>query len=198
MSDPVFRPDPTAHNSESFDDAVLPHLNAARRLARWIMKNDHDAEDVVQEASLRAFRYFRTFNGGNGRAWFLRIVRNTCSHWHRRKTQGLTDLFDEEQHSTMSPVNDPETLLLQSDTASAIKRAIAGLPDRSRELFVLREVEGLSYRNMADAMDIPMGTVMSSLSRARRALRGALPNHLNPSGTRPATRRRQEAETVLA
>jgi len=82
----------------SFDEVVLPHLDAAYRLARWLMRNEHDAEDVVQEASLRAFRYFRTFAGGNGRAWFLRIVRNTCYGWPGRSFQALTDLFDEEQH----------------------------------------------------------------------------------------------------
>ena len=80
---------------ESFDDVVLPHLDAAYRLARWLMRNEHDAEDVVQEASLRAFRYFRTFTGGNGRAWFLRIVRNTCSGWRGRRFEALTDPFDE-------------------------------------------------------------------------------------------------------
>ena len=194
MNNQMTRPGATPQHSESFDDVVLPHLDAAHRLARWLVKNEHDAEDVVQEASLRAFRYFRTFTGGNGRAWFLRIVRNTCSRWHGQQTHAVTDLFDEEQHSTTSPMNDPETLLLQSDTASAIEQAIADLPDRSRELFVLRELEGMSYRNMADAMDIPMGTVMSSLSRARQALRGALPDHLNPSGARPATHRQEEEE----
>ena len=78
---------------ESFDEVVLPHLDAAYRLARWRMRNEHDAEDVVQEASLRALRYFRTFTGGNGRAWFLRIVRNTCSGWRGRRFEAPTDPF---------------------------------------------------------------------------------------------------------
>ncbi len=88
---------------ESFDDVVLPHLDAAHRLARWLMRNEHDAEDVVQEASLRALRYFRTFTGGNGRAWFLSIVRNTSCRWRSRGVQTPTDMFDEEQHSGVSP-----------------------------------------------------------------------------------------------
>src|SRR5262245_45887947 len=86
-------------NGESFDEVVLPHLEAARRLARWLLGDEQDAEDVVQEASLRALRYFRTFSGGNGRAWFLRIVRNTCWGWRGQGVQPPTDPFDEEHHS---------------------------------------------------------------------------------------------------
>ena len=96
MSDELYRPATTPALGESFDEVVLPHLNAAYRLARWLMRNEHDAEDVVQDASLRAFRYFRTFTGGDGRAWFLRIVRNTCSGWRGRRFEALTDLFDED------------------------------------------------------------------------------------------------------
>ena len=145
------------------------------------MRNEHDAEDVVQEASLRAFRYFRTFTGGDGRAWFLRIVRNTCSGWRGNRFNGLTDLFDEEQHHSLRPAFDPETLLLQTDDATLIARAMHHLPDGFHQLLVLRELQGLSYRELADAMGIPMGTVMSSLSRAREALRAALDNELTPS-----------------
>ena len=197
MSNQIFRPDNAPQNHESFDDVVLPHLDAAYRLALWLTRNDHDAEDVVQEASLRAFRHFRTFTGGNGRAWFLRIVRNTWYGWQRRDVRAITDLFDEECHSATQAANDPETILLQTDTASVIERAMDDLPDRSRELLVLRELEGLSYRELADAIGIPIGTVMSGLSRARHAFRGALSNHLNPSSDGSATDPRQEAEAVL-
>ena len=152
---------------ESFDEVVLPHLNAARRLARWLMRNEHDAEDVVQEASLRALRYFRTFTGGDGRAWFLRIVRNTCSGWRGRRLEALTEPFDEEQHRHARPASDPEMLLLQTDAGTLIARAMRNLPRRFHQVLVLRELEGLSYRQLADVMGIPMGTVMSSLSRAR-------------------------------
>lgn len=183
MSNGVVRPAPPPAIGESFDDVVLPHLAAAYRLARWRMRNEDDAEDVVQEALLRAFRYFRTFTGGNGRAWFLRIVRNTCSGWHGRRALP-TDTFDEEQHSSGETAASPETLLLQSDTAVAIERAMGHLPHRLRELLVLREVEGLTYREMADLKGIPMGTVMSGLSRARQAFRSALDDRLGPSGIR--------------
>ena len=183
---------------ESFDEVVLPHLDVAHRLARWLMRNKHDADDVVQEASLRAFRYFRTFTGGDGRAWFLRIVRNTCAGWRGRRVNGLTDPFDEEQHHSAQAASDPEALLLQMDDATLIARAMHNLPDRLHQVLVLRELEGLSYRELADVMGIPMGTVMSSLSRARHALRGALDTELNPSVISARTHvREQEADAAL-
>jgi RNA polymerase sigma-70 factor, ECF subfamily len=198
MSNARCRPAPAPAIGESFDQVVLPHLDAAYRLARWLMRNEHDAEDVVQEASLRAFRYFRTFTGGNGRAWFLRIVRNTCYGWRGHSFEAQTDPFDEEQHSSARPPSDPETLLLQTDDVTLIQRAMSHLPDRFRELLVLRELEGLSYRELADVMAIPIGTVMSSLSRARQAFRGALDNELKQSGIPTRTHlREQEADEVL-
>ncbi len=182
----------------SFDEVVLPHLDAAHRLARWLMRNEHDAEDVVQEASLRAFRYFRTFAGANGRVWFLRIVRNTCYGWRGDACPAPIDPFDEEQHSGALPAPDPETLLLQTDDVALIDRAMSTLPARFRELLVLRELEGLSYRELADVMGIPIGTVMSSLSRARQAMRTALKNELKQSGIPRTTHpRQQEAGAVL-
>jgi RNA polymerase sigma-70 factor (ECF subfamily) len=167
---------------ESFDLVVLPHLDAAHRLARWLMRDAHDAEDAVQEASLRAFRSFRTFTGGNGRAWFLRIVRNTCYGWRDQGFRAPTDPFDEEQHSGTLPAADPETLLLQADDARLIERALSGLPDRVRRMLVLRELEGLSYREVAEILGIPIGTVMSGLSRARQSFRSALSAQLEESG----------------
>lgn len=159
--------------AECFDAVVLPHLDAAHRLARRLMRDERDAEDVVQEASLRALRYFGTFSGGDGRAWFLRIVRNACYGW-RRGFQPLTGPFDEEHHSYTRPQKDPEALLLQTDDASAIARAMTRIPDPLHQLLVLRELDGLSYRELADVVGIPIGTVMSRLSRARVALRRAL------------------------
>ena len=183
---------------ETFDEVVLPHLDVAYRLARWLMRNEHDAEDVVQEASLRALRYFRTFTGGDGRAWFLRIVRNTCAGWPGHRFNALTDPFDEEQHHSAQAASDPEALLLQTDDATLIARAMHNLPDRLHQVLVLRELEGLSYRELADVMGIPMGTVMSSLSRARQALRGALDTELNPSVISARTHgREQEADAVV-
>jgi RNA polymerase sigma-70 factor (ECF subfamily) len=172
MDEPLLADAPTA--GANFNDVVLPHLDAAHRLARWLMRNEHDAEDAVQEALLRALRYFRTFTHGDGRAWFLRIVRNTCLSRRSNPAPGATDLFDEEQHSNDQFLPNPETLLLHADGVTSITRAINELPYRSRELLLLRELEGLSYQELADKLDIPMGTVMSTLWRARQALRLAL------------------------
>jgi RNA polymerase sigma-70 factor (ECF subfamily) len=205
MSNESYRPASTPGIGESFDEVVLPHLDAAHRLARWLMRNDHDAEDVVQDASLRAFRYFRTFNGGDGRAWFLRIVRNTCFGWRSHRFEALTDLFDEEQHRSEQPAVDPETLLLQTDDATLVARAMRHLPDGFHQLLMLRELEGLSYRELAEALEIPIGTVMSRLSRARDALRAALDSELKQSGqSRTSTRTKdgelqpEEVDAVLA
>jgi RNA polymerase sigma-70 factor (ECF subfamily) len=162
---------------ETFEEAVLPHLEAGRRLARWLVRNDHDAEDVLQEASLRAFRYFRTFTGGNGRAWFLRIVRNSCHGWRGSAVHDATDPFDEQQHSTAQDRTNPEALLLQTDHVMRVEQALSRLPTRYRDLLVLRELQGLTYQELAAELNIPMGTVMSSLSRARRAMRVALDDH---------------------
>jgi RNA polymerase sigma-70 factor (ECF subfamily) len=164
--------------ADSFDDVVLPHLDAAYRLARWLMRNQDDAEDVVQEASMRAFRYFETFSGHNGRAWFLRIVRNTCFTWRGQSAKAQADVFDEERHSGAQLTRDPETLLLHAADASLIDETLRDLPDRFRELLVLRELEGLSYQELADVLGIPIGTVMSGLSRARHAFRTALVRRL--------------------
>jgi RNA polymerase sigma-70 factor (ECF subfamily) len=167
----------------SFDTVVVPHLGAAHRLARWLIRDEHDAEDVVQEASLRAFRYFRTFDGGDGRAWFLRIVRNTCYDWRRNGRHTPTDSFDEEQHSRARSPFDPETLLLQTHDATSMARALGRLPDHFHQLLVLRELEGLSYRELSEVIGIPIGTVMSRLSRAREALRRALDTECRQPGS---------------
>ena len=167
-------------HGETFEDAILPHLDAAHRLARWLMRNEHDADDVVQEASLRAFRYFRTFVGGDSRAWFLTIVRNTCSSWQRRQLKAPTDPFDEEDHLSVRSDFDPEALLLQADDVTLVARAMRSLPDRLHQVLALREFHGLSYRELAEAIGTPVGTVMSRLSRAREALRIALDSELKP------------------
>ena len=172
----------------NFDEVVVPHLDAAYRLARWLTRNEHDAEDVVQEASLRAFRYLQTFSGSNARGWFLRIVRNTCYGSFGRKPLQPTDVFDEEQHSSGELANTPESLMLQAADAMLIDQALSDLPDRFRELLVLREIEGFSYQELADILGIPIGTVMSGLSRARQAFHGALRArlaHVDRSSDRP-------------
>ena len=169
---------PNPGTAPDFDEVVLPHLEAAYRLARRLTANEHDAEDIVQEACLRALRYFRTFSGGNSRGWFLRIVRNTCHGWHSRTRNLPTDLFDEAQHSGATRTIDPETLTLQAANVALIEHAMSELPGRFRELLVLRELEGLSYQELADVLGIPLGSVMSGLSRARQAFRRALETRL--------------------
>jgi len=193
----------------TFDAVVLPHLEAGRRLARRLTRNQHDAEDAVQDAFLRALRYFGTFSGGDGRAWFLRIVRNTCYGWYRKGLQVSMGPFDEEQHSGAQPQSDPEAILLRTDDATSIARAMSRLPDPLHQILVLRELEGLSYRELAEVVGIPVGTVMSRLSRARVALRDALDSELaqprmplwrrrQARGSSPASPRRPVADERLA
>lgn len=156
----------------SFDELILPHFTAAHRLARSFTGNSDDADDIVQEAAVRALRYFQTFTGGNARAWFLTIVRNLCCKWYGQRRRTPLDSFDEEQHGTgAEPSFDPETLMLQQADAAAIHRAMMRMPDRLRHVLILRELEGLSYKELAESLDMPIGTVMSSLSRARQRLR---------------------------
>jgi RNA polymerase sigma-70 factor (ECF subfamily) len=167
---------------------VLPHLDTARRLARWLLRSEDDAEDAVQEAALRAFRYFGTFTGGNGRAWFLQIVRHQCWSWRARGRRVHSDSFDEERHSDGWSAPDPEMRLIHLDRATSINRAMNKVPRRWRKLLVLREREEFSYRELADIAGIPLGTVMSGLSRGRQAFRAALGDELN-TRRRPKRRR---------
>lgn len=171
-------PTAPARVAQTFENVVLPHLDAAYRLARWLIANEHDAEDAVQEACLRALRYFHTFSGGDSRAWFLRIVRNTCYSWHSHRRQLESDVFDEEHHSETTLTIDPETLMLHAADAALIEHALRELPARFRELLVLRELEDLSYQELADVLGIPIGSVMSGLSRARQAFRRAFETRL--------------------
>ena len=160
----------TAVAGQSFEQAILPHLEAAHRLARWHTRNPHDADDVVQEASLRALRYFGTFAGGNSRAWFLRIVRNACIDWRGRRGRAAIDSFDEAEHSGELPACNPETSLLDADVALSITRAMHQLPDRLRQVLILRELDGLSYRELADVINVPPGTVKSRTHHALERL----------------------------
>jgi RNA polymerase sigma-70 factor, ECF subfamily len=159
----------------NFDQAVLPHLDAAYNLARWLMRNEQDAQDVAQEAYLRAFRFFPGFRGGDARAWLLKIVRNTCYTWlHVNRPMQDAAEFDEKVFAPDSPVPNPEEAVLQNDSDALVRKALAGLPPNFREVIVLRELEGMSYREIADVTGMPAGTVMSSLSRARGRLRHVL------------------------
>jgi len=159
-------------NVGSFEEALLPHLGAAHNLARWLLRNEQDAQDVVQEAYLRAFKSFRGFHGTNGRAWLLTIVRNTSyTLLKRNRAADLTTTFDEEIHATADESVSPTTILEHSEDAELIRQAMNELPADFREILVLRHQEGLSYKEIADIAQIPPGTVMSRLARARARLK---------------------------
>jgi RNA polymerase sigma-70 factor (ECF subfamily) len=156
----------------SFEAVMLPHLDAAHNLARWLLRNEQDAQDVVQEAYLRAFKSFGGFHGSNGRAWLLTIVRNT-SYTLLKKNQavGLTATFDEELHASGHESVSPVTILERSEDSALISEAMDQLPAEFREILTLRHQEGLSYKEIAEIAQIPSGTVMSRLARARAKLK---------------------------
>jgi RNA polymerase sigma-70 factor (ECF subfamily) len=160
-----------------FEQTVLPHLDAAYNLARWLTRNEQDAEDIVQEACLRAFKFFDSFHSTDSRPWLLTIVRNTYYTWRQQeRVSELTTSFDEELHSTDSEASNPEALLLQSIDSQLLKAALENLPVEFREVIMLRELEGLSYKEIAAIVSIPLGTVMSRLARARKRLQHDLTN----------------------
>jgi RNA polymerase sigma factor (sigma-70 family) len=154
---------------------LLNHLDAAYNLARWLTQNEHDAEDIVQDAYLRAIRHYEGFQGGEGRNWLLAIVRNRCYDSMRQKgIRERTTPFDEELHNVSQATLDPEASLLQQERSELLRQALAELPAELREVLVLRELEQLSYSEIAGIAKIPMGTVMSRLSRARKRLQQVL------------------------
>ncbi|MGO4306789.1 RNA polymerase sigma factor [Cupriavidus sp. RAF12] len=163
-----------------FDDLVLPHLDAAYNLARWLCGNTGDADDVVQEAFLRAFRLFGSFRGDQPRPWLLAIVRNTWfTTWRKRKTAAETGYDEATEADTALPdwhgsPTDPEQWLLREEDVRLVHAALEQLPVAFREVLVLRELEELHYRDIARIADIPVGTVMSRLARGRRMLAAAV------------------------
>ncbi len=163
---------------ERFEAVVLPHLDGAYTLARYLVGNDHDAQDVVQDAYLRALKYFDGFRGAgrdDGRTWLLAIVRNTAYTWHRRyRADTLATEFNEELHSESAAEEHPEAALLRTAARESLREALDRLPPEFREVIVLRELEGLSYKEISDVAGVPVGTVMSRLSRARKRLQDAL------------------------
>lgn len=156
---------------ELFEEIILPHLNAAYNLARWLMRNDQDAQDVVQESYLRAFRFFDGYRGGDGKAWLLAVVRNTCRTWQLRQNRERGAVpFDEVAHSGNGLPPDQEQSMVDQEKADVLRSCIEMLPADFREVLVMRELEEMSYQEIADTLAVAIGTVMSRLSRARKRL----------------------------
>jgi RNA polymerase sigma-70 factor (ECF subfamily) len=163
---------------ERFEREILPHLDSAYTFARWLTGNEPDAQDVVQEALLRALRFFDGYRGENARAWLLTIVRNTCvNFWEKRRPGEAAEEFDEELHTPESDAPEAEARLLREASGHSVREALGSIPRPFREALILREVEGLSYKEIGAVANIPVGTVMSRLARGRRLLR----EHLLPS-----------------
>jgi RNA polymerase sigma-70 factor (ECF subfamily) len=159
---------------DEFERLVLPLLPSAYNLARWLTRNEHDADDVVQEAFLRAYRFFPSFRGADARAWVLAIVRNSCWTFLRaNRGRGVPVALDETEEPVDGAASAEEDLVRRADRAR-LAHALDDLPAEFREVVILRELEDLSYREIADVVGIPAGTVMSRLSRARRRLQAVL------------------------
>ena len=171
-------------SSRRFESLALPHLDAAYNLARWLTRNDHDAEDVVQDALVRAMRYIAGFRGDSARAWLLQIVRNTCYTWLRENRPAERLFLDDGEEAwpdvAAPAIEEPHSIAVRRADRLLINQAIAGLPIAYREVLVLRELEDLSYTDISRIADIPVGTVMSRLARARGLLREALVPSLRP------------------
>jgi RNA polymerase sigma-70 factor (ECF subfamily) len=170
-----------------FERLVLPHLDAAHNLARWLVREPADAEDLVQDACVRAYRFFDGFHGSDARPWFLTIVRHTCYTWLKNRRNGPAVSFDEETHGepvAAGPVGSAGPLYQRIDHET-LRRALEALPADFREVLVLHSLEGLAYREIAAIADIPIGTVMSRLARARQRLQHLLTAGINQTGKLP-------------
>lgn len=163
-----------------FEQVALPHLGAAYNLARWLVRSDEDAEDVVQEAFLRAFKFFDGYRGGESRTWLLTIVRNACYSWlQKNRARELTESIDETEEEIAVDFSSPESLLMKKVEARIVREALADLPIEFREVMVMREMEELSYKEIALIADLPIGTVMSRLARGRKRLHSLLVARMN-------------------
>jgi RNA polymerase sigma factor (sigma-70 family) len=173
--DPLLSPSQFAR----FEQVVLPHLDSAYNLARWLTGNEHDAEDAVQDAYLRAVKFFDSFRGGDARPWLITIVRRVCYDWlERNRSHKSLAVFDEELHSDQGDRQDPAQFVQREEDRETLRQALDELPVEFREMLVLRELEGLSYKEIAAITNLPPGTVMSRLARARERLRDYLVKHL--------------------
>jgi RNA polymerase sigma-70 factor (ECF subfamily) len=158
-----------------FERTIMPHTDAAYNLARWLSGNEHDAQDVLQEAYIRAFRFLDGLRGSDARAWLLRIVRNVFYDWlQKNRPKQAAAAFDEKLLESEPDPSTPATILALKNDAQLVRKAIEDLPVEFREVMVMRELESLSYKEIAVIADVPVGTVMSRLARAREQLRVAL------------------------
>jgi RNA polymerase sigma factor (sigma-70 family) len=163
-----------AEQRRAFEQSTLPHLNAAYNLAWWLTRDEHAAEDVVQEAFLRAARYFGSFRGGDGRAWLLTVVRRASFDWLTKHRGQSMEVFSEEMHAPADESTNPAYVAIRHCEQQLVRTALEELPEQLREVVVLRELEGLSYQEIATVAEVPVGTVMSRLSRGRRRLQERL------------------------
>jgi RNA polymerase sigma-70 factor (ECF subfamily) len=152
-----------------FEQLFMPHINAAYNLARWLTRDAADADDVVQEAYMRAFRFAGNYHGGDSRAWLLKIVRNTCYTW-LKKNRPREIIYELEEDEHQASTGDPEKILQENIDRRTVRRLLEGLPAAYREIVVMRDIEGLSYKEISAVTELPLGTVMSRLSRARKRL----------------------------
>jgi len=168
------------NRQKRFEQTVLPHLDAAYNLARWLTGQEQDAEDVVQEAYLRAFKFFDGFRGGDSRAWMLTIVRHTAYSWLRQNRAGeFAEAFDEDQPTAEGQVASSEEAMMGEIDRQALRDCIAALPLPFREVIILHDLEGFAYKEIVSIVNIPIGTVMSRLARGRKQLYYALTDRLN-------------------
>jgi RNA polymerase sigma factor (sigma-70 family) len=168
-----------------FEDIMLPHMAAAYNLARWLTRQEQDANDVTQEAMVRAFTFFKGYHGGDARSWLLAIVRNTCYTWLRKnRSHEFSTSFDLDLHDAEDPAANPEQAAVKTASHELLRKALEEIPLEFREILVLRELEELSYQEISGITQLPMGTVMSRLARGRTRLQKILQPHLQDGETK--------------
>jgi len=169
-----------AEKDSLFTNKIVPHLDAAYNLARWLVGNEHDAHDIVQDAFVRAYTYFNSFSGMGGKSWILAIVRNTFYTWHQKnQVKESIEIREDVIGDQISHGQTPQTEMESKDTQEEVRKALNSLPLEFREVIIMREMESMSYKEISALAQIPVGTVMSRLARGRTMLRTLLHNQLN-------------------